>query len=140
MGKTRTPITEPARPEVRLDIWLWAARFFKTRALSKQAIAGGKVEVDGATPKSSKAVHVGNRLQITRGEDRYEIDILALSEARGPAAIAQQLYRETEAGRAAREAAADQRKLANAGYAKPTSKPDKRARRLIRALGDIDAL
>ena len=139
MSKIRTPNSEPARPEVRLDVWLWAARFFKTRALAKQAIAGGKVEVNGATPKSSKGVHAGDRLRVTRGEDRYEVDILALSEARGPASAAQQLYRETDDGRSTREAAAEQRKLAHAGYAKPAGKPDKRARRLIRALGDIDA-
>ena len=124
---------------VRLDAWLWAARFFKTRALAKQAIDGGKVEVNDVAAKPARAVHVGDRLKIMRGEDRFEIDVLALSAKRGAAPIAQGLYRETESGRAAREAAAEQRRLALAGYAKPASKPDKRARRLIRALGDIDA-
>jgi ribosome-associated heat shock protein Hsp15 len=134
----------PAAPDranaaVRLDIWLWAARFYKTRALAKQAVEGGKVEINGAAGKPAKPVKPGDRLRVTRGEDRYEIDVVALSEARGPAGVAQQLYRETDEGRAAREAAAGQRRLIGADQAKPRGKPDKRARRLIRALGDIDA-
>ena len=70
---------------------------------------------------------------------RYEVEVIALREQRGSAALAQQCYRETEASRAAREAAAEQRRLEKSGYQKPATKPDKRARRLIRALGDIDA-
>jgi ribosome-associated heat shock protein Hsp15 len=132
-------MAEGAGTGVRLDVWLWAARFFKTRSLAKQAIAGGKVEVNGATPKAARMVHPGDRLRIARGEDRYEVDVLDLSGARGPASAAQRLYRETDAGRVAREQAAAQRRLERTGYAKPPSKPDKRARRLIRALGDIDA-
>lgn len=125
---------------VRLDIWLWAARFFKTRALAKQAIEGGKVELNDAVGKPAKAVHVGDRLRITRAEERFEIDVAALASQRGPASIAQQLYRETEASHAARVAAIEQRRLVGADTSKPKSKPDKRARRLIIALGDIDAL
>jgi ribosome-associated heat shock protein Hsp15 len=128
------------REGVRLDVWLWAARFFKTRALAKQVIEGGKVELNDAKPKSSKTVYAADRLRITRGDDRYEIDVLAVSNTRGPAKTAQQLYRETDASRIAREAAAEQRRLIGADQAKPKGKPDKRARRLIRALGDIDAL
>lgn len=123
---------------VRLDVWLWAARFFKTRALSKQAIEGGKVEVNGAAGKPSKVVHVGDVLKVARGEERFEVVVRALSEQRGPAAAARLLYDETEAGLAARLAAAELRRLQGAGYSKPPTKPDKRARRLIRALGDID--
>jgi ribosome-associated heat shock protein Hsp15 len=129
---------EPAG--VRLDVWLWAARFFKTRSLAKQAIAGGKVDVNGAAAKPARLLHAGERVRVTRGEDRFEIDVVALAEVRGPASAAQRLYRETEAGRTAREQAAEQRRLERSGYARPPSKPDKRARRLIRALGDIDAL
>ena len=129
---------EPAG--TRLDVWLWAVRFFKTRALAKQAIEGGKVEVNGAAGKPSRSVHVGDRLKLSRGEDRYEIDVAAIASRRGSAAVAQRCYRETDASRAAREAAAEQRRLAAAGYSKPATKPDKRARRLIRALGDLDAL
>jgi ribosome-associated heat shock protein Hsp15 len=125
---------------VRLDVWLWATRFFKTRALAKQAIEGGKVQVNDAAGKPSRSVHVGDRLKVARGEDRYEIEVGALASRRGSAAVAQRCYRETNASRAAREAAAEQRRFAAAGYSKPATKPDKRARRLIRALGDIDAL
>ena len=129
-----------SRPGVRLDVWLWAARFFKTRSLAKQAIEGGKVELGEGSARPARLVHVGDRLRVARGEERYEIDVLGLSETRGPASVAQRLYGETETGRAARLAEAEQRRLTGAGYAKPPSKPDKRARRLIRALGDIDAL
>ena len=124
---------------VRLDVWLWATRFFKTRALAKLAIEGGKVEVNDIAGKPAKTVHVGDRLRVTRGEDRYEIEVVALEQRRGSAAVARRCYCETEPSRVAREAATEQRRLAVAGYAKPPTKPDKRARRLIRALGDIDA-
>jgi ribosome-associated heat shock protein Hsp15 len=126
---------------VRLDVWLWAIRFFKTRALAKQAIEGGKIKVGGAAAgKPSKLLRVGDRLEVSRGQDRYVIEVVTLCDQRGPAPVAQQCYRETEESRKAREDAAQMRKLTVAGYAKPASKPDKRARRLIMALGDIDAL
>jgi ribosome-associated heat shock protein Hsp15 len=125
---------------VRLDVWLWAARFFKTRSLAKHAIDGGKVDVNEQPCKPGKAVRAGDVVRITRGEDRYEVAVLGLSEQRGPAPVAQALYRESDASRAAREAAAQQRRLEATGYAKPPTKPDKRARRLIKALGDIDAI
>jgi len=132
--------SEPAVHEgVRLDVWLWAIRFYKTRGLAKEAVAGGKVKVGGGSAKPSKTLHIGDRLEISRGQDRYEIEVLALSEQRGPAPVAQRLYREPEASRTAREDAAQMRRLTAAGYAKPATKPDKRARRLIQALGDIDA-
>lgn len=125
---------------VRLDVWLWAARFFKTRSLAKQAVEGGKVEVNEAAGKPAKAVRIGDRVQVARGEERFEIDVIALSEKRGSAAVAQSLYRETDTSRATRLALIEQRRLEGAGYAKPPKKPDKRARRLIIALGDIDAM
>jgi ribosome-associated heat shock protein Hsp15 len=124
---------------VRLDIWLWAARFFKTRSLAKQAIEGGKVEVNQLPGKPAKAVHVGDHLHIMRRLERFEIDVLALSDTRSAAAVAQRLYCETETSRTARLKLTEQRRLEGAGYAKPPGKPDKRARRLIIALGDIDA-
>ena len=130
---------ESAAPAgVRLDVWLWAARFFKTRSLAKQAIEGGKVDVNDAAAKPSKAIHAGDRVAIRRGEDACVVAVAALSETRGPAAVAQALYQETEASRAAREASQEKRRLQ--GRNAPATKPDKRARRLIRALGDIDAL
>jgi ribosome-associated heat shock protein Hsp15 len=125
---------------VRLDVWLWATRFFKTRSLAKQAIQGGKVKLCGAQGKPAKSVRIGDQLEITRGQDRYAIEVLALTGQRGPATAAQRCYRETEDGRKAREQAAQQRRFMATGYAKPPTRPDKRARRLIRALGDIDAL
>jgi ribosome-associated heat shock protein Hsp15 len=135
---TAAPHAAADRPaSVRLDIWLWAARFFKTRSLAKQAIEGGKVALNEVPGKPSKAVHAGDRLAIRRGEESLVVDVVALSEARGPAAVAQMLYRETDASRAAREALREQRRMQ--GPAAPAKKPDKRARRLIRALGDIDA-
>ncbi|UXI69606.1 RNA-binding S4 domain-containing protein [Tahibacter amnicola] len=132
---------EPAAPEtVRADLWLWAARFFKTRSLAKQAIEGGKVEANAQPCKPSKAIRAGDRLRITRGEERFDVEVLGLSEQRGPASVAQALYRETDESRAARAAEQERRRLEATGYAKPATKPDKRARRLIRALGDIDSL
>ncbi len=125
---------------VRLDIWLWAARFFKTRQLAKQAIDGGKVEVNEAAVKAAKAVRVGDRLLITREQEKFAIEVLALSGKRGSATVAQGLYSEPEAGRLRREAEREKRRMEHAGMQPPPGKPDKRARRLIRALGDIDAL
>lgn len=124
---------------VRLDVWLWAIRFYKTRSQAKDAVTGGKIKVGGGSAKPSKLVRIGDKLEISRGQDRYEIEVVALSEQRGPAPVAQQLYRETEESRKAREDNAQMRRLTAAGYAKPATKPDKRARRLIQALGDIDA-
>lgn len=125
---------------IRLDIWLWAARFYKTRSLAKQAVETGKVEIGGQRAKSSRVVRVGDELQIARGEDRFGIRVEGLSEQRGPAPVAQALYRESEESRQRREAAAATRRAERTGYQAPLSKPDKRARRLIRALGDIDAM
>ena len=125
---------------IRLDIWLWAARFFRTRSLAKQAIETGKVDAAGQRAKSSRAVRVGDVLAVTRGEDVFEIEVRALSDKRGPAAVAQALYVESDDSRARRVAALAARQAERAGYQAPPSRPDKRARRLIRALGDIDAL
>jgi ribosome-associated heat shock protein Hsp15 len=141
--KTRVSVKPDAGqtlPSVRLDIWLWAARFFKTRSLAKHAIEGGKVEINEVPGCAAKAVRAGDRVRIRRGEETIVAEVAALSERRGPATAAQSLYRETEASRAAREAEREKRRLEGAGYAKPPTKPDKRARRLIRALGDIDML
>lgn len=129
-----------AAPVVRLDVWLWAARFFKTRALAKRAIGSGKIEVGTQAGKPATLLHAGDVLRIARGEERFEVVVLALSSQRGPASIAQTLYRETDASRSARDAMRERRRMEATGYRAPLSKPDKRARRLIRALGDIDAL
>jgi ribosome-associated heat shock protein Hsp15 len=131
--------TETA-PTVRLDLWLWAARFYKTRALAKHAIETGKVDVGGQRAKPSRSVRIGDALVVVRDEEHFEVEVLALSDTRGPASIAQNLYRESEASRLVREKARATRAAERAGFRPPASKPDKRARRLIRALGDIDAL
>ena len=127
-------------PTVRLDLWLWAARFFKTRSLVKHAIETGKIDVGGQRAKASRGVRVGDSLVIARGEERFEVEVIALSSARGPASIAQALYRESEASRLLREQTRELRAAERAGFRAPDTKPDKRARRLINALGDLDAL
>jgi ribosome-associated heat shock protein Hsp15 len=131
-----TGITEA----VRLDLWLWAARFYKTRSLAKQAIETGKVDVDGQRAKASRAVRIGDTLRVVRGEEAFEVNVRGLSDARGPASIAQTLYEESESSKQARAQARAQRVAERTGYQAPATKPDKRARRLIRALGDIDAM
>ena len=137
---TATHSAPPAETSVRIDVWLWAARFFRTRTLARQAVETGKVDVAGQRPKPSRAVRVGDALRVVRGDDVFEVEVLGLSEERGPAPVAQALYRESEASRRAREEALALRKAARDGFKAPEGKPDKRARRLIRALGDIDAL
>ena len=122
--------------EVRADVWLWAARMYKTRSLAKQAIDGGKVDVNGTGCKAAKAVHVGDNLRLTRGEERLELEILALSERRGPASAAQVLYRETEASRTAREQMREQRRLSGEGLNHPSKRPNKQERWELRRLKD----
>ena len=119
------------RNRVRLDKWLWAARFFKTRRLATEAIAGGHVHLDGQRVKPSRPVRVGDRLEIRKGEVRFEIDVLALSERRGPASEAAKLYRETPESLARREREREARRLAAQAPA-PARRPDKRARRRLR--------
>jgi len=138
------PIQRCAPPSLegegaRIDAWLWAARFFKTRSLAKQAIERGRVTITGKPCKPSSTVKVGDSLRVTRGEEIFEVEVSGLAHKRGSAALAQTLYRESEASVAARKAAIEQRRAERAGYQPPPKRPDKRARRLIRALGDIDA-
>jgi ribosome-associated heat shock protein Hsp15 len=128
------------RDGVRLDLWLWAARFYKTRSLAKQAIETGKVDIDGQRAKAARSVRIGDALRIARGEEHFEVQVRGLSEKRGSASLAQALYVESETSRASREAARATRVAERAGYQAPDTKPDKRARKLIRALGDLDAL
>ena len=125
---------------MRLDLWLWAARFYRTRSLSRQAVDTGKIEVDGQRPKPSRIVRGGESLSIERSGERFEVTVLGLSDLRGPASVAQTLYAETDASKSRRAELRAQRAAERAGYQAPEHKPDKRARRLIRALGDIDAL
>lgn len=117
---------------VRADVWLWAARFFKTRRLAREAIDGGKVELNDAGCKPSKAVKAGDALRITRGEQRFEIEVLGVSGKRGPAKVAETLYAETEASRLAREEARAAARLSRP--VKPDKRPDKADRRKLREL------
>jgi ribosome-associated heat shock protein Hsp15 len=119
---------------------LWAARFFKTRSLARQAVDTGKVEIGGQRAKPARNVRVGDALRVARGEETFEVEVRALGDRRGPASVARALYAESEASRLRREAERATRAAERAGYRAPDAKPDKRARRLIRALGDIDAL
>lgn len=118
-------------PRVRLDKWLWCARFFKTRALATAAVAGGKVHVDGVRAKPSHTVRIGERLEITRGPERHEIVVRGVSGRRGPAGEAQRLYAETAASVALRKRHAELRKLAALASPAPARRPDKKSRRLI---------
>ena len=119
---------------LRVDVWLWAARFYKTRSLARQAIEAGRVEVNDAGCKPARAVRVGDRLRIGRAGEDMEVSVLALSARRGPASEAQQLYHETEASRAAREALREQRRLSGAALDHPPRRPDKQARRQLRKI------
>ena len=125
---------------IRLDVWLWAARFFKTRSLAKQAVDTGKVDVEGQRPKSSRAIRIGDALRVQRGDEIFEIAVRGLSANRGSAPVAQALYEETPASRQARDELRLRRAAECTGYQAPEHRPDTRARRLIRALGDLDAL
>jgi ribosome-associated heat shock protein Hsp15 len=132
--------TDNAAAGTRIDVWLWAARIFRTRSLAKLAVESGKVEVGGQRAKPSRLVRVGDGLFVRRGEEAFELVVRSLSDVRGPASIAQTLYEESDASRQRREAERATRAAERAGYRAPETKPDKRARRLIRALGDIDAV
>jgi ribosome-associated heat shock protein Hsp15 len=125
---------------IRIDLWLWAARFYKTRAIAKHAIETGKIEIEGQPVKASRLVKANDQLFITRSHELYVITVLHISDKRGSASVAQTLYIESEESRLKREAERERRKMENAGYQAPITKPDKRARRLIRALGDLDML
>ena len=120
-----------AEEGVRLDKWLWAARFFRTRSLARAAIEGGKVWFDGARPKVSKEVQVGAVLRIRQGFDEKTVRVLALSDQRGGAPAAALLYEESPESIAARNAEAERRRAANAGMQAPATRPDKHDRRLI---------
>lgn len=126
-------MTEP----VRVDKWLWAARFFKTRGLAQQAIEQGRVRVAGGRVKVARALQIGDRLDIEIGDLRREIVVVALSTQRGPAPQAQALYRETEESVAARAARSEARRLApEPAHAIEGGRPTKRSRRDIERLRD----
>ena len=121
-----------ADARIRLDKWLWAARFYKTRALAAEAVNGGKVHLDGQRVKAARGVRIDDRLEITRGAERREIIVCGLSERRASATLAQALYRETDASLEQRLRQSEQRKLAALQRPAPARRPDKKQRRHIR--------
>jgi ribosome-associated heat shock protein Hsp15 len=116
---------------VRMDKWLWAARFFKTRSLSARACELGRIESNGQTVKPSREVRLGDLLQIRNDSGDFQVEVLALSEMRGPAKVAQTLYRETEASRELRRKSVEERKTMPHFEALREGKPSKRDRRKI---------
>ncbi len=127
-------MTESEDTKVRLDKWLWAARFFKTRSLAAEAIAGGKVQVNGERVKRAKSLSVGDDVRIRQGPFEHQIVVRELSERRGPAAQAARLYEEKPASRATREAMALQLKSLHAAFVPERGRPTKKDRREIRRL------
>lgn len=122
---------EADRQKLRLDKWLWAARFFKTRSLAKAAVEGGKVHLDGARVKVSREISVGDRLQIRQGWDEKVVEVTALSDQRRGAPEAMQLYQETPESIERREAEAAARKAAGGMIDRPAQRPNKKQRRQI---------
>lgn len=116
---------------VRADLWLWAARLFRTRTLAKRACDLGRVLSNGQKAKAAREVRVGDTLRVTTEGGEFEVEVLLLSEVRGPATVAQTLYRETEASREARQKVAAERKAARQFEVLPAGRPSKRDRRRI---------
>lgn len=114
---------------VRIDKWLWAARFYKTRSLAQEMVEGGKVHVDGQRVKPSKGIRVGQTIELRVGFDERVITVLALAEKRGSAKVAALLYEESASSIAKREAAARERKIIRASEPRPDHRPSKKERR-----------
>ena len=124
---------------VRLDKWLWAARFFKTRSVAREAVSGGKVHLNGNRAKPGRSLNVGDELRVQRGDDEYTISVAELSVRRGPASVARTLYVESEESLVKREQLAEQRKLEHQQNATRERRPDKRQRRrLVRFKSGLD--
>jgi len=116
---------------VRIDKWLWAARFFKTRSLAVRACELGRIQSNGQSAKAAREVRVGDMLRVANDSGDFQVEVLLLSEARGPASVAQTLYRETEESRELRLKAAAERKANMQFEAAPSARPSKRDRRKI---------
>ncbi len=130
MSARQTPSPAPDQ-EIRLDKWLWAARFFKTRHLAVEAINGGKVEINGQRAKPGRTIRPGARLSIHKGPLEWEVEVLGVSRQRLPAPEAALLYVEDEASRLRREKLLTERREAGAALGAPGERPTKRDRRLI---------
>jgi len=124
--------------KVRLDKWLWAARFFKTRALAAEAIDGGRIEVNGERAKRSKAVQVGDTVRVRRPPFEQVVVVTAVSDNRGSATIAAGLYRETDASAQARESLAEQMRAVGPSAFRDKGRPSKKERRDISRLRPRD--
>lgn len=122
----------------RIDKWLWAARFFKTREQASKACDLNRIVSNRQAAKPSREVRLGDMLQIRNEAGEFEIEVLAISEQRGPSAVAQALYRETDLSKAARQKAAEERKLLGASGETYAPKPSKRDRRLIHSFRGRD--
>ena len=116
---------------IRMDAWLWAARFFKTRTLAKKSCDLGRILSNGQAAKAAREVRVGDMLRITNDGGEFEVEVLGLSDMRGPASEAQKLYRETEASKEMRAKVAAERRAAREFEVLPPSRPSKRDRRRI---------
>jgi ribosome-associated heat shock protein Hsp15 len=116
---------------VRIDKWLWAARFFKTRSLAARACELGRIRSNGQPVKPAREVRIADRLQVTNDGGDFQVEVLLLSEVRGPASVAQTLYRETEASRELRMKVAAERKAMKQFEELPAGRPSKRDRRKI---------
>ena len=116
---------------VRMDKWLWAARFFKTRTMAARACGLGRIQCNGQPAKAAREVRVGDMLRVTNDGGDFQVEVLLLSEVRGPASVAQTLYRETEASRELRLKVAAERKAMKQFEELPASRPSKRDRRKI---------
>jgi ribosome-associated heat shock protein Hsp15 len=119
---------------VRLDKWLWAARFFKTRALAAHSCELGRIRSNGQPAKAAREVRVGDMLQVSSDAGDFQLEVLLLSEMRGPASVAQTLYRETEESRELRQKLAEERKATRQLEMAPERRPSKRDRREINRL------
>ncbi len=128
---TTPQATSPQNDSVRLDKWLWACRFYKTRALAKSMIEGGKVHYNGQRCKASRQVEVGASIKLAQGTDEKIVEVLALSEKRLAAPLAQALYQETAASAEQRLARAELRKTNSLFAPHPDTKPDKKMRRQL---------
>jgi ribosome-associated heat shock protein Hsp15 len=129
------PIATDSAARQRIDKWLWAARFFKTRSLASHALGLGRVQVNGEIAKPSREVRVGDQVCVQIEHVDWELEVLGLCEMRGPASVAQTLYRETEASRAARAAEQARRQWFKEPAANLHGRPTKRDRRALGKLG-----
>lgn len=131
MGLTSDPAAR-----MRIDKWLWAARFFKTRSLASQAIDGGHIRLNGSPVKPARELHIGDTLSVTIGDQEWALEVRALNDQRRPAEEARQLYCESEDSRIRREQAREARKLAPTPGSELRGRPTKKARRQIRSFNE----